>query len=189
MIYGYARVSTDGQAKDGNSLEAQERALRENGAEAIFRDTFTGAKRHRPEFDRLIEQFGSGDTLIVTKLDRVARSTTQGLEIVSELLERGIGVNVLNIGMMDNSLNGKLIMTIFFAFAEFERGMIAERTMEGKAVARKNPDYKEGRKKIDVPRFSEFYQLVLSGEKSVKQSVKELGITRSKWYRLIKECA
>lgn len=189
MIYGYARVSTDGQAKDGNSLEVQERTLRENGAETIYRDAFTGTKRHRPEFDRLMEQLGAGDTLIVTKLDRMARSTTQGIEIVSELLDRGIRVNVLNIGMMDNSPNGKLIRTIFFAFAEFERDMIVERTREGKEIARNNPDYRDGRKKIEVPRFGEFYQSVLAGEKSVEQAVKELGITRSKWYRLIKECA
>ena len=74
MIYGYARVSTKGQAKDGNSLEAQERALKEAGANEIYIDAFTGTKTDRPEFDKLMERIEEGDTLIVTKLDRFARS-------------------------------------------------------------------------------------------------------------------
>ena len=70
MIYGYARVSTKGQAKDGNSLDAQERQLRENGAEEIFIESFTGVKMERPELDKLLERVQDRDTLIVTKLDR-----------------------------------------------------------------------------------------------------------------------
>ena len=76
MIYGYARVSTKGQAKDGNSLEAQEKALRESGANEIYVDAFTGTKTDRPEFDKLMDKIQKGDTLIVTKLDRFARSMT-----------------------------------------------------------------------------------------------------------------
>lgn len=72
--YGYARVSTLGQAKDGNSLEAQENALRAAGATEIFVDTFTGTKLERPEFDRLNNLLKTGDVLIVTKLDRFART-------------------------------------------------------------------------------------------------------------------
>ena len=101
MIYGYARVSTKGQAKDGNSLESQEKAFKEHGVERIFKDSFTGTKKHRPEFDKLMSQITSGDTLIVTKLDRIARSTIQGCELVNELLDRGVTVNVLNIHVHD----------------------------------------------------------------------------------------
>ena len=122
MIYGYARVSTNGQAKDGNSLEAQIKTLQENGAAKIYQDRFTGTKLHRPQLDKLLNQLNPGDTLIVTKLDRIARSAVQGTQLISELLDRGVKVNVLNMGVMDNSPNGKLIRTIFFAFAEFERG-------------------------------------------------------------------
>ena len=126
---------------------------------------------------------------MVTKLDRIARSAAQGIEIISELIARGVSVNVLNMGLMDNSPNGILIRTMFLAFAEFERNMIVERTSEGKAIARMNPEYREGRNKIEVARFGEFYKMVLAGEKSVELAVKELGITRSKWYRLVKEVA
>lgn len=147
MIYGYARVSTKGQAKDGNSLEAQEKALRESGANEIYVDAFTGTKTDRPEFDKLMDKIQKGDTLIVTKLDRFARSMTQGSELVSDFVEKGIKVYILNIGVMDNTPSSKLIRNVFFAFAEFERDMIVERTMEGKAIAKQNPDFKEGRPK------------------------------------------
>lgn len=99
MIYGYARVSTRGQAKDGNSLEAQENALRSAGATEIYADAFTGTKAHRPELDKLMDKTQSGDTMVVTKLDRIARSATQGIELVQKLLDRDITVHVLNMGL------------------------------------------------------------------------------------------
>lgn len=147
MIYGYCRVSTKGQAKDGNSLEAQEKALRENGAVEIYTDALTGTKAHRPELDKLLEVINEGDKLIVTKLDRIARSATQGSDLVDTLLDKGVTVHILNMGIMDNTPTGKLIRTIMLAFAEFERAMICERTAEGKAIAKQNPDFTEGRPK------------------------------------------
>ena len=86
MIYGYARVSTVGQARDGNSLEKQQEQLKAAGAEKIYLDAYTGTKKHRPEFDKLMTIVSDGDTVIVTKLDRIARSATQGLEIINSLL-------------------------------------------------------------------------------------------------------
>ncbi len=147
MIYGYARVSTKGQAKDGNSLESQEQQLREAGAIEICSDSFTGTKMDRPELDKLLDKLSEGDTLIVTKLDRIARSMTQGSELVNSLIERGIRVHILNIGVMDNTPASKLIRNVFFAFAEFERDMIIERTQEGKAIAKTKDGFKEGRPK------------------------------------------
>lgn len=147
MIYGYCRVSTKGQAKDGNSLEQQEKVLRENGAIEVYKDSFTGTKIERPGFDKLLEKLQQGDTLIVTKLDRIARSMTQGSELVTKLISKGIKVNILNIGIMDNTPSSKLIRNIFFSFAEFERDMIVERTQEGKAIAKTKKDFTEGRPK------------------------------------------
>ena len=138
MIYGYARVSTRGQAKDGNSLEAQENVLRSAGAAKIYSDAFTGTRTHRPELDKLMAVMQAGDTMVVTKLDRIARSATQGIELVQKLLDRGIVVHVLNMGLMDNTPTGKLIRNIMLAFAEFERDMRVERTQEGKAIAKQN---------------------------------------------------
>ncbi len=145
MIYGYARVSTRGQAKDGNSLENQETILKEHGAEVIYSDSVTGRNLDRPNLKKLLSEIKEGDTLIVTKLDRIARSLTQGSELVNHLIDMGIKVNILNIGIMDNTPSSRLTRNIFFSFAEFERDMIVERTQEGKIIAKQSNDYREGR--------------------------------------------
>ncbi len=147
MIYGYARVSTKGQAMNGNSLEEQELKLRENGATKIYIDSFTGTKADRPQFKKLLSTLKNGDTLLVTKLDRFARSFIDGAKIVQELIDEGVKINILNVGIMDNTPSSKLIRHIFFAFSEFERDMIVERTQEGKAIARTKDGFKEGRPK------------------------------------------
>jgi DNA invertase Pin-like site-specific DNA recombinase len=144
-IYGYARVSTDGQAKNGNSLEVQEKALRDAGAIEVYADHVTGTKMERPKLDELLPALRPGDTLIVTKLDRIARSLSDGNDLVNKLIERKVRVHILNIGMLDNTPASKLIRGIFFAFAEFERDMIISRTQEGKSIARQKPGFTEGR--------------------------------------------
>ena len=146
-IYGYARVSTVGQAKDGNSLEAQESALRVAGATEIFVDTFTGTKMERPEFDRMNSLLQKGDTLIITKLDRFARTVGQASELITDLIDRGVKVNVLNLGVLDNSSMSVLMRNILLSFAQFERDMIVQRTQEGRAIARTKEGYQEGRPK------------------------------------------
>ena len=145
-VYGYARVSTKKQQRDGNSLEAQEHAIHERyPGIKIFSEAYTGSKTDRVEFNKLVENLKSGDVLVVTKLDRFCRNTKEGLEWVERFLENGISVHILNMGLIDNSPTGKLILTIFLAFAEFERAMILERTSEGKEIARQREDYREGR--------------------------------------------
>lgn len=186
MIYGYARVSTKGQAKDGNSLEAQEKVLKEAGAAKIYTDAFTGTKTDRPEFDKLISEIQEGDTLVVTKLDRFARSMSQGSELVSELINKGIKVYILNIGVMDNTPASKLIRNVFFAFAEFERDMIVERTMEGKAIAKQNPDFREGRPKKYSRKQIE-HALELLDNNSYKQVEDLTGISKSTLIRAKKK--
>lgn len=149
MKYGYARVSTKGQMKLGNSLEQQIKILQENGVikENIFFDAYTGTKMDRPEFKKLLSKLKKGDTLIVTKLDRFARSTSEGIRIVKDLFEKGVTVHILNIGIIENTATGNLLFNVFMAFAEFERNMIIERTQEGKAIARERGDFKDGRPK------------------------------------------
>lgn len=147
MVYGYARVSTKGQAKDGNGIEAQMDALSSAGAMKIYKEAFTGTTTNRPEFEKLLEKLKKGDTLIVTKLDRIARSASEGSQLIQGLLDKGISVNVLNMGKMDDTPTGKLICHIMFSFAEFERDMIVERTQEGRSIARKNKEFREGRPK------------------------------------------
>ena len=186
MKYGYARVSTKGQAKDGNSLEAQDKTLRESGAEIVFFESFTGTKKHRPELDKLMKVLQKGDTLIVTKLDRIARSTRDGLDIIDELLSKGVIIHILNMGMFDSSPVGKLTRTIFLAFAEFERDMIVERTTEGKALCRENnPDWREGRKTIETDDFDKFLEKNKKGEMTVAECCEALNISRGTWYNRV----
>lgn len=173
MIYGYARVSTNGQAKDGNSLEYQTRLLKENGAEIIFEESYTGTKRNRPKLDELLSSLEVGDTVVVCKLDRIARSVRDGLDIIDEIINKGCGLNILNMGKFDDSASGKLMRTIFLAFSEFEREMIVQRTQEGKEIARLNPNYREGRPKIDA-------EIIAKIQKGVHW--KELGISKATWY-------
>ena len=156
MIFGYARVSTKGQDRYGNSLEDQERKLHEHGCEEIYHDSFTGTKMDRPEFSKLMKRIQPGDTVVVTKLDRFARTAADGAKMIHELVGKGVNVDILNMGRADNSAMGKLMVTILLAFAEFERDNIIERTQSGKMVAKaSDPNWREGRKEkeIDMARF------------------------------------
>lgn len=147
LKYGYCRVSTNGQFTHGVSMEAQEESVKNAGAEIIFKDVFTGSKTNRPEFQKLLKLLKKGDTLIVTKLDRFARSTLEGTKLIQELFEKEITINILNLGIIENTPNGRLIFNVFMSFAEFERDMIVERTQEGKAIAKMREGFKEGRPK------------------------------------------
>ena len=186
MIYGYERVSTKLQATDGNSLESQDNQLREAGAEKIYSDAFTGTKSDRPELDKLKKILVPGDRVIVTKLDRLARSTEDGLALVKDWMERGISIHVLNMGLIDNTPTGRLILTVMLAFAEFERDMIIERTQEGRAIARLNPEYREGRKKkYSNKRIQSALELLETH--SYRQVEEMTGISKSTLIRAKKE--
>ncbi|MDF2039357.1 MULTISPECIES: recombinase family protein [Cytobacillus] len=140
MKYGYARVSTVSQ-----DLESQLTALNKEGCDEIYSEKFTGTKADRPQFKALLERIEAGDTLVVTKLDRFARSTSDAIETVKKLFQKGVKVHVLNMGLVEDTPTGNLIFTVLSAFAQFERDMIVERTQEGKAIARQRDDFREGR--------------------------------------------
>ncbi|HDR7382382.1 resolvase [Bacillus wiedmannii] len=140
MKYGYARVSTLQQ-----NLEAQIQMLEKEGCDVIYSEKFTGTKADRPKFQEVLSRLEAGDTLVVTKLDRFARSAVDGIQTVKELFERGVRVHILNMGLVEDTAAGRLIFNIMSSFAEFERDMIVERTQEGKAIAKQREDFKEGR--------------------------------------------
>lgn len=179
MIYGYARVSTKGQARDGNSLDAQKAALSDAGATEIYSDAFTGAKMDRPEFQRLKETLQPGDTLIVTKLDRLSRSVSQASGLITELLDAGVTVNVLNLGILSHDSVNTLMRNVLLSFAQFERDMIVQRTQEGKAIAKAtNPNFHEGRpNKFDQDQLDNAMNLLETH--SFSQVVKLTGISKS----------
>lgn len=179
MIYGYARVSTAGQSINGNSLEDQTRALQAYGCQEIVTEAFTGKSMERPAFSALFQKLQSGDTLVVTKLDRFARTAIDGVSAVRELFDRGVRVHILNMGLIENTLTGNLILTVMLAFAEYERGMIVERTQTGKAVARQDPSFREGRpKKYTSTQLHHALELLDSG-KTYRQVEAMTGISKS----------
>ena len=179
MVYGYARVSTAGQLRDGNSLEEQVEALKRYGCQEIVSESFTGKTMQRPEFQALLERLKEGDTLVTPKLDRFARNCADGVETVRKLFERGVRVHILNMGVIENTLTGNLILQIMLAFAEYERGMIVERTQTGKALARLRPDYREGRPKKFKKAQIEHALELLNGGMSYKQVEGMTGISKS----------
>lgn len=191
MIYGYARVSTRGQQRDGNGLEAQKEALLKAGCQEVIEEAYTGTTVNRPQFDALLEKVADGDTLIVTKLDRIARTAIDGCRSVQELIDRGVTVRVLNMGTLDSTPVGRMMVTVMFAMAEFERDMIVQRTREGREVARQRPGYREGRptalSRLDPAELERHRALVASGEETVAAACGALGIGRTTWYKMLRD--
>lgn len=146
MIYGYCRVSSKKQL-DGNGLEAQKQAILEKYKEAvIYEEQYTGSTTNRPVLDELISNLQEKDVLVVTKLDRLARNTIEGIKIVETLFEKGVSVHVLDqLGMLENTTMGRFFLTTLLAVAEMERNLIIERTQAGKEIAKQDPNFKDGR--------------------------------------------
>jgi DNA invertase Pin-like site-specific DNA recombinase len=132
MKIGYARVSTEDQ-----DLSIQRRILNEQECKKIFEEKISGATRVRPELDRMLEQIRKGDTIIIWKLDRLARSTRDLLEIAEKIKEAGASFKSLSEPWADTtSPAGKMILTVFSGIAEFERELIRERTSIGRKSAK-----------------------------------------------------
>ena len=187
MKYGYIRVSTKKQQAQGNSLPEQKTAILERYTDAVIVTEAQSGAKERPIFEDLINKMVEGDLLIVTKLDRFSRSTIEGLQFVDRLMAKGVSVHILNFGLVENTPVGRLILTNFLAYAEFERAMIIERTSSGRRQKKKtDPEYKEGRKTIEVPDFPKFLEKTKKGELTVVESCSALGISKAKWYRLCK---
>ena len=132
MIYGYARVSTNVQ-----TLDSQKAELKEAGAEKIFAETVSGANAKREQLNRLLQTIGPRDTLIVTRLDRLARSSRDLLNILATLADKGAVFRSLADSWADTTTpHGRLMLTVLGGLAEFERELIRSRTAEGRARAR-----------------------------------------------------
>jgi len=141
MKYGYARVSTDGQ-----SVDAQVKQLRAAGAEKVFRETASGARTDRAQLRRALDHLEKGDVLMVTRLDRLARSTRDLLNTLAAITGKGAGFRSLNDTWADTTTaHGRLMLTVLGGLAEFERELIRARTGEGRERA-KAKGVKMGRK-------------------------------------------
>lgn len=147
MKYGYIRVSSKSQEQN-TSLKSQRDAVLTAGAEIVVEEVCSGGTvKYRPKFSELIQELKSGDELIVTKLDRFARTVSEGTNLARDLYDRGVTLNILNLGKIENSTIGTLLLNVMLAFSQYEKDMINERCREGRMIARQNPNYREGRPK------------------------------------------
>lgn len=195
MIYGYCRVSTKGQT-DNNSLEQQEGIILEKyeGAK-IIKESYTGTTTDRPKFNKLIEDLKKNDILVVSKLDRLARNTVEGIQLVQMLFDKGVSVHVLNVGLLENTSMGKFFLTTLLAVAEMERNTIVERTQQGKAIAKikaeeRGEKFKEGRPKKHTQKQLDHALSMLSindGEYSYNQVSEITNISKSTLIREVKK--
>ncbi len=190
MIYGYCRVSTKNQALYGNSLEEQKQqilSLYPNATIIVEAYTAYKDKDRRPLFDELINKVISGDTIVVTKLDRFCRSVTAGVGALKEIYGKGVKLHILNMGVVEDTPVGNLLFNVLQSFAQFERDMIVERTTSGKEIARLNPNYKEGRNRIviDNSLFEDVYKSWKSGNITSKKAMNTLGLKANTFYRRV----
>lgn len=181
-IIGYCRVSSKKQV-DNYSLEQQEQEILNKYENAvIFKEQYTGAKMSRPVLDEVLSTLQENDKLIVTRLDRLARTTVEGITVIEGLFKRGISIHVLNVGLLEDTEMGRFFIKILLAVAEMERNAIIERTRNGKEIAKTKPGFKDGRPK----KFThEQLDLALSmltvngGDKSYKEVERLMKISKS----------
>jgi DNA invertase Pin-like site-specific DNA recombinase len=176
---GYARVSTRDQ-----NLDLQLKALKKAGCEKIFRDKLSGFTRQRPEFQRMLDQVRSGDTIIVWKLDRLARSTRDLLNTMETINEAGGKFRSLSEPWANTTTHaGKMIMTVFAGIAEFERDLIRERTSAGREAA-KQRGVRFGRpRKLNSDQTQVACKLLSEG-KAVRDIARTFNVHEATIYRL-----
>ena len=178
MLIGYARVSTDDQ-----DLQQQRTELRKAGCERLFEEKQSGAKRDRPELARMMEHLRAGDVLVVTRLDRLARSTRDLLDIAQQLTDLEAGLRSLAEPWADTtSPAGRMVLTVFAGISEFERDLIRQRTSSGREAAKKR-GVKFGRpSKLSAEQVALGRRLIDEGQ-SVREVAKVLNCHHATLYR------
>ena len=180
MIVGYARVSTVDQVA---GFDAQIEALEGAGCEKIFREKVSAVARHRPELEAALDFVREGDTLTVTKLDRLARSTAHLVEITDALETKGANLNILDLGIDTGTTSGKLVLTIFGAVAQFERELLLERQRIGIAKAKREGKY---RGRAPTARAKTDEVLAMKAERHRPTDIaRALNISRASVYRIL----
>jgi DNA invertase Pin-like site-specific DNA recombinase len=178
-IIGYARVSTEGQ-----ELTAQLEQLQSAGIDKVFKEKASGVKQDRPQLAAMIDHLREGDTVVVCKLDRIARSTKHLLEILETLETRKVSFKALNINLDTSTPTGKLMLSMLAAIGQFEREMMLERQREGIRIAKDAGAYK-GRKPTAQAQAAKVMELISQGK--TKQAVAgELKIGVASVYRIMK---
>lgn len=178
MYIGYARVSTNDQ-----NLDIQIDALTQAGCEKIFREKLSGANRRRPELEKMLEQLRQGDAVVIWKLDRLARSTRDLLELADTISKTGAGLKSLSEPWADTTSPAtRMVLTVFAGIAEFERELIKERTGTGRIAALKR-GVRFGRPARLSQEQTALAKRLLDEGQSAKEVAKTFGVNRSTIYR------
>ncbi len=181
MIFGYARVSTEEQ-----NLNRQLDQLKEAGAEKIYKEKITGTKKDRPELKKLLDYAREGDTIIITDLTRISRSTKDLISLVEELGARGINIKSLKESWLDTTTaQGKLMFTIMAGLSQFERDLISERTKEGLKSARARGK-QGGRPRVDKGNIERALMLYDLGNVSIADICTMCKISKNTLYNYIR---
>jgi DNA invertase Pin-like site-specific DNA recombinase len=184
MIIGYARVSTKEQ-----NLDLQLDALKKEGCEKIFEEVMTGSQKDRPVLDNLISSLRAGDVLVIWKLDRLGRSLKNLVNIVSQLIDLGVGIKSLNDPIDTTNSHGRLIFNMFASLAEFEKDLIKERTQAGLSAARARGRLGGRPKGLPVKAESTACAaetLYLERKLSISQIASKLAISKSTLYSYLR---
>lgn len=175
---GYARVSTDDQ-----HLDLQRDALTQAGCSVIYEEAASGKNAARPELEQCRKALRAGDTLVVWRLDRLGRSLPDLVQIVADLEQQGVGFESLAEKIETNSAAGKLIFHVFAALAEFERGLIRERTQAGLAAARARGRAGGRKPKLDAKQIRQIKVLLRDPNTSVAEVARDYGVSRTTIYK------
>lgn len=186
MKFGYARVSTQGQAREGYSLGAQVERLEQAGCERVFQEAYSGKNRERPELKEMLSQLREGDSVVVVKLDRLGRSLSDLLELLKEIEGKKANLVSLSDSIDTSTPTGKLLFSVMGAIAEFEREMILERTAVGQMEARKQGKL-GGRPKEFHPELKAKAEELRDRGMKVDEVCKVLGISPASYYRIRSE--
>jgi len=180
-LIGYARVSTQGQ-----DLAQQRAMLREAGCTRTFEEKISGAKRNRPELERLLDHLRAGDVVTVTRLDRLARSTRDLLEIAERIKEAGAGLRSLAEPWADTTTPaGRMVLTVFAGIADFERSLIVERTSTGRIAAKARGVRFGPRPSLSAEQIAHARQLTEQEGKPVAEVARLFGVHRATLYRAL----
>lgn len=181
LMIGYARVSTDDQG-----LTNQHAELHACGCTRIFSEKITGTHTKRPELSRMLDHLRAGDVVTVTRLDRLARSTRDLLDITEQLQARGAGLRSLAEPWADTTTPaGRMVLTVFAGIAEFERSLIIDRTRSGREAA-KARGVQFGRRPILTPNQVEHARELLGAGRTATETAELMGVHRATLYRALR---
>jgi DNA invertase Pin-like site-specific DNA recombinase len=184
MIYGYARVSTQDQ-----NLATQLQQLQEYKVDEIVKEKISGVSKSKLKLDSLINKLVAGDTLVVTRMDRLGRNTVQLLELVEHFSDKKINLAILDLNIDTRTATGKFFLTVIAGFSELERTIIKEKQYRGIQLAKQNGKYK-GRPQKYIDKhdgMNHAVELFKTNNKTVAEICNITNVSRSALYRKLKE--